>query len=205
MTLNHKLKIFTALPEGSTPKLLSEYNGVAAALPCDVHLLNLRTRAHLDDSTIHAKREALLLLHRKGFDCSFPGTTLTCSTNDGKVSHFVFLFYIIQIFTACEGNGAKHLPKMTGDRWPTIAQHRHCNKIRQIQPKFIGRVMSCKNIGQYTVEPNILKLITRPINIGRKSSNFVIIIRRIWYYHISDNSEHVSEWWIRYFVTSRLL
>ena len=87
MALNHELKTYTALPEGSesAPKLLSEYNGLAAALPCDVHLLNLRTRAHMDDSTIHAKREALLLLHRKGFDCSFPGTTLTCSTNDGKV------------------------------------------------------------------------------------------------------------------------
>ena len=39
--------------------------------------------------------------------------------------------------------------------------------------------MSCKNIGRDAVESYILKLIARPINIGCKSSNFIIIMRRV--------------------------
>ena len=39
--------------------------------------------------------------------------------------------------------------------------------------------MSCKNIGRDAVESYILKLISRPINIGCKSSNFIIIMRRV--------------------------
>ena len=39
--------------------------------------------------------------------------------------------------------------------------------------------MSCKNIGRDAVESYILKLIARPINIGCKSSNFSIIMRRV--------------------------
>ena len=43
------------------------------------------------------------------------------------------------------------------------------------------------------ISPNILKLISRPINIGCKSSNFVITMRRVWYYNESDSSEHDNE------------
>ena len=50
--------------------------------------------------------------------------------------------------------------------------------------------MSCINIGRDAVEPNILKLIARPINIGRKSSNFIIIMCRIKYYQVQDTSKH---------------
>ena len=39
--------------------------------------------------------------------------------------------------------------------------------------------MSCKNIGRDAVESYILKLIARPINIRCKSSNFIIIMRRV--------------------------
>ena len=39
--------------------------------------------------------------------------------------------------------------------------------------------MSCKNIGRDAVESYILKLIAGPINIGCKSSNFIIIMRRV--------------------------
>ena len=39
--------------------------------------------------------------------------------------------------------------------------------------------MSCKNIGRDAVESYILKPIARPINIVCKSSNFIIIMRRV--------------------------
>ena len=55
-------------------------------------------------------------------------------------------------------------------------------KIGLIEPIFIGQAMSCKNIGRDAVESNILKLIVRPINIGRKSSNFIIIMFWIQYF-----------------------
>ena len=47
------------------------------------------------------------------------------SNLDTKIINFaIFLdFHIIQIFTAHLGNGAKYLPKVTGDREPTIARH----------------------------------------------------------------------------------
>nr|XP_051709547.1 alpha-mannosidase 2 isoform X1 [Oryctolagus cuniculus] len=68
-----------------TSKLLGEFAPLASSLPCDIHLVNLRT--------IQAKvgsgysDEAALILHRKGFDCRFPsrGTGLLCSTTQGKM------------------------------------------------------------------------------------------------------------------------
>ena len=63
-------------------------------------------------------------------------------------------------------------------------------KLDRFSPYLLVELWVEKNIGRDAVEPNILKLITRPINIGRKSSNFVIIMRRVRYYHVSDSSEH---------------
>ena len=40
-------------------------------------------------------------------------------------------------------------------------------KIGLIEPIFICRAMSCKNMGRDTVEPNILKVIARPINLWK--------------------------------------
>lgn len=45
--------------------------------------------------------------------------------------------------------------------------------------------MSCQNIGRDIDDPNILKLIARPINIGWKSSNFMIIMFRIQLYNFA--------------------
>ncbi|XP_052047863.1 alpha-mannosidase 2 [Apodemus sylvaticus] len=67
-------------------ELLSEFPLLQSSLPCDIHLVNLRT--------IQSKMgkgysdEAALILHRKGFDCQFSsrGTGLPCSTTQGKMS-----------------------------------------------------------------------------------------------------------------------
>ncbi|XP_038058190.1 alpha-mannosidase 2-like isoform X2 [Patiria miniata] len=87
-TLDHPLYIHTALPESQEPsgQLLPEYQMLDEAFPCDVHLLNLRTRVQQSNNAVEAKREAFLLLHRTGFDCRYPGLALSCSTNGGKVA-----------------------------------------------------------------------------------------------------------------------
>ncbi|XP_054721646.1 alpha-mannosidase 2x-like [Uloborus diversus] len=58
---------------------------VGIELPCDVHLLNLRTLQALSGSTIVPSNITALFLHRIGFDCNFKMWGL-CSTRNGTVS-----------------------------------------------------------------------------------------------------------------------
>lgn len=86
--LNHPFlpMILKAEPSSPTFKMLSEFPLLQSSLPCDIHLVNLRTiqskvaKGYSD--------EAALILHRKGFDCQFssPGLGLSCSTTQGKMS-----------------------------------------------------------------------------------------------------------------------
>ena len=54
--------------------------GLKDQLPCDVHMLNLRSIFK------SGHREAALLLHRKGFDCGFGTRPLTCILTNGQVN-----------------------------------------------------------------------------------------------------------------------
>ncbi|XP_057575916.1 alpha-mannosidase 2x isoform X6 [Hippopotamus amphibius kiboko] len=65
---------------------LRSFCPLAASLPCDFHLLNLRTLQAEDDSLPSA--ETALLLHRKGFDCGLEAKNLgfNCTTSQGKVA-----------------------------------------------------------------------------------------------------------------------
>ena len=54
--------------------------GLKNQLPCDVHMLNLRSIFK------SGHREAALLLHRKGFDCGFSTRPLTCILTNGQVN-----------------------------------------------------------------------------------------------------------------------
>ncbi|XP_069949853.1 alpha-mannosidase 2x-like isoform X2 [Cherax quadricarinatus] len=64
---------------------------VGGALPCDVHLVHLRTmvdppRARVGQLVAHPPAHlSSLTLHRLGFDCYFQSPGLTCSTTAGKV------------------------------------------------------------------------------------------------------------------------
>ena len=78
----------------------------------------------------------------------------------------------------------------TNKSFPVVPLTQLWYKIGQIHPKFIGQALSCTNIGWDVVEPNILKLMVRPINIGFNSSNFIIIKCRVQYYQILDTSKH---------------
>uniref|UniRef100_A0A8C0KQQ4 Alpha-mannosidase n=1 Tax=Canis lupus dingo TaxID=286419 RepID=A0A8C0KQQ4_CANLU len=65
---------------------LRSFHPLASSLPCDFHLLNLRTLQAEDDALPSA--ETALILHRKGFDCGLEAKNLgfNCSTSQGKVN-----------------------------------------------------------------------------------------------------------------------
>ncbi|KAL4216620.1 Alpha-mannosidase 2x [Mactra antiquata] len=56
-------------------------------LPCDVHLLNLRTMQYRDDGPqrLQPKNSAALFFHRLGVDCGFPNKGLMCKAATGEV------------------------------------------------------------------------------------------------------------------------
>ncbi|XP_017921593.1 PREDICTED: alpha-mannosidase 2x isoform X3 [Capra hircus] len=65
---------------------LRSFHPLASSLPCDFHLLNLRTLPAEEDGLPSA--ETALLLHRKGFDCGLEAKNLgfNCTTSQGKVA-----------------------------------------------------------------------------------------------------------------------
>ncbi|XP_036165526.1 alpha-mannosidase 2 isoform X1 [Myotis myotis] len=83
--LNHPVFTMTEKSPVPTLQLLGEFSPLLSSLPCDIHLLNLRTI----QSKVDGKQsdEAALILHRKGFDCRFSSrdTGLLCSTTQGKI------------------------------------------------------------------------------------------------------------------------
>uniref|UniRef100_A0A3Q3XLF8 Alpha-mannosidase n=1 Tax=Mola mola TaxID=94237 RepID=A0A3Q3XLF8_MOLML len=98
LSLCHPPLVMVAPGDSQLPKLRS-FLPLHSSLPCDVHLLNLRT---LED-TKEAKspsQEVALLLHRKGFDCSStPEPPLQCTwsaheevDNNTHTSHFNCFF-----------------------------------------------------------------------------------------------------------------
>lgn len=79
------------MPENSdavTHRYLSTFSALAEPLPCEIHLLNLRTLQNKDDDVtlrFKPRNEAGLLLHSLGLDCGFANKGLLCSSNGGKV------------------------------------------------------------------------------------------------------------------------
>lgn len=113
MHLNAEPLVLPVAQEKPAPPALRSFMPLAATVPCDFHILNLRTlqaevsrgqvaggsqgarrgpqhrasqpRCQQDDSLPSA--EAALILHRKGFDCSLEARNLgfNCTTTQGKV------------------------------------------------------------------------------------------------------------------------
>ncbi|XP_042638436.1 alpha-mannosidase 2 [Orycteropus afer afer] len=83
--LNHPVFAMTEKVSSPTPQLLGEFSLLLSSLPCDIHLVNLRTMQSKGGNG-HSD-EAALILHRKGFDCRLPSrdTGLLCSTTQGKM------------------------------------------------------------------------------------------------------------------------
>ncbi|XP_004420380.1 PREDICTED: alpha-mannosidase 2 [Ceratotherium simum simum] len=83
--LNHPVFSMTEKIPVPTLQLLGEFSPLLSSLPCDIHLVNLRTIQSQENGEY--SDEAALILHRKGFDCRFPSrdTGLLCSTTQGKI------------------------------------------------------------------------------------------------------------------------
>lgn len=91
--------LYLLLPTDKTEAVQPHWN-ITGELPCDVHLVTLRTMLQFPHTSIPLGKEASttshlsahspsplnsLILHRLGFDCAFKSPGLSCSTNGGKV------------------------------------------------------------------------------------------------------------------------
>lgn len=97
--LIHPVYIVPAHPKHSTsfPKQ-TNLSPMQSELPCDVHLLNLRTMQNRDDGPerLSPKNTAGLFLHRFGLDCGFPNKGLMCKAATGEVrSTFTFVLKVL--------------------------------------------------------------------------------------------------------------
>ncbi|XP_053387159.1 alpha-mannosidase 2x-like [Mercenaria mercenaria] len=65
----------------------SDFSPMHSELPCDVHLLNLRTMQNKDDGPdrLVPKSTAAMFFHRLGIDCGFPNKGLMCKGASGEV------------------------------------------------------------------------------------------------------------------------
>ncbi|MFT7819105.1 alpha-mannosidase 2x isoform X3 [Arapaima gigas] len=84
--LNHEVLALPVLPKKRGVPPLRTFSPLASVLPCDIHLLNLRS---LQGQEEHIPSPyTALILHRKGLDCGLeaqnPG--FNCSTTQGRLS-----------------------------------------------------------------------------------------------------------------------
>lgn len=74
-------------------ELKSNFSPMHSEMPCDIHILNLRTLASLSGTSYIPSRSSVLNLHRLGFDCNFEMIG-NCSFHNGTVS-FTLLFILL--------------------------------------------------------------------------------------------------------------
>ncbi|XP_062334959.1 alpha-mannosidase 2 isoform X1 [Osmerus eperlanus] len=95
--LNHPLLPMAVNPENGAPGL-APFSPLASSMPCDIHLVNLRTIQAKNLFSLPQEAgggpsgESALILHRKGFDCSLSNrnTGLLCATTRGKMDTETF-------------------------------------------------------------------------------------------------------------------
>ncbi|XP_006817212.1 alpha-mannosidase 2-like [Saccoglossus kowalevskii] len=85
-TLNHPIITLATNDLNQDLDIVTEFLPFPNQLSCDIQLLNLRFIHDMKEGGSIPGEGALLLLHRHGFDCKYPATGLSCSTNQGKVS-----------------------------------------------------------------------------------------------------------------------
>ncbi|GIY58026.1 alpha-mannosidase 2 [Caerostris darwini] len=94
LALLHPVFVLVRLDKDAEPNIVvrnsdaplkSSFSPVGVELPCDVHLLNLRTLPTISGTLFLPSNSSALFLHRLGFDCNFK-TWGHCSTQNGTVS-----------------------------------------------------------------------------------------------------------------------
>ncbi|XP_056002703.1 alpha-mannosidase 2x-like isoform X3 [Ostrea edulis] len=83
--LVHNIQILPQKSSVSVPPLISQHSFLSGSLPCDVHLLNLRSLQQSYDGPITRSDDSALLLHRLGLDCGISSHGLPCTDTQGKV------------------------------------------------------------------------------------------------------------------------
>lgn len=83
--MNHPVIPMTTYADSGVPEMLNTFSPLMSSMPCDMHIVNLRTIQSKAD--FEPSDEAALILHRKGFDCRFSDRDvgLFCSTTQGKI------------------------------------------------------------------------------------------------------------------------
>ena len=87
--LNHPL--FTLLTPAESPNsgnLLSDFNSMQSDLPNDIFMVTMRSV--VDKQRPRPSGEALLVLHREGYDCNFE-CKCVAGTSRGKVCKYMLL------------------------------------------------------------------------------------------------------------------
>jgi len=89
--LNNPLYRMIYLPDQAKGgSLQKEYSPTTKDLPCDIHLINLRTMvsppSSSSGSTANPSDRAALVVHRQGFTSCYKPLGMTCSTNGGRIS-----------------------------------------------------------------------------------------------------------------------
>ncbi|KAJ8313401.1 hypothetical protein KUTeg_009029 [Tegillarca granosa] len=91
MTYLHLVHPLFVIPQSDRAGSISVsplFSPLSKPLPCDIHLLNLRTLQNKDDNKevkYIPRDESALLLHHLGIDCGFPNQGLFCEASEGKV------------------------------------------------------------------------------------------------------------------------
>ena len=74
--------------------LSKTYEPVDKEISCDIDIVSIRTM-EAKGMNVEPSNEAVLILHRQGFNSCYKPVGLTCSTNGGKVRTGVIFSYIL--------------------------------------------------------------------------------------------------------------
>ncbi|XP_056003743.1 alpha-mannosidase 2-like [Ostrea edulis] len=85
--LVHNIPILPQNRSVSVPPLVSQHSFLSGSLPCDVHVLNLRSLEQSYDGPITRSDDSALLLHRLGLGCGISSHGLPCTETQGKLSY----------------------------------------------------------------------------------------------------------------------
>uniref|UniRef100_A0A8C8BFS3 mannosyl-oligosaccharide 1,3-1,6-alpha-mannosidase n=1 Tax=Otus sunia TaxID=257818 RepID=A0A8C8BFS3_9STRI len=98
--LNHPVIPMSTYADSGVPEMLNTFSPLVSSMPCDMHIVNLRTIQ--SKVNIEPSDEATLILHRKGFDCRFSNRDigLLCSSTQGKIKvHKLFNKFRVESLT----------------------------------------------------------------------------------------------------------
>jgi len=83
--LNPLFRLIFSLEHFEGHNLKDSFSPVEKDLPCDIHVINLRTSLS-SPVKMTASDQSALVLHRQGFTAAYRPLGMTCSTNGGKIS-----------------------------------------------------------------------------------------------------------------------